>query len=124
NEAMNHLVSQVGSVVVEGEISQLKISQNKWVFLTLKDEQASVGVFATVWQIRNIHQLEDGMLVKISGSPGIYGTTGSVRLTAQQITPSGEGAIKLAYEKLRAQLEEEGLFDPGRKRPLPRFPQK
>lgn len=122
NEAMNHLVSQVGSVTVEGEISQLKVSQNKWVFLNLKDQQASVGVFATVWQIKNLYQLEDGMLVKVTGTPGIYGKTGSFRLTAQQIIPSGEGAIKLAYEKLRLQLEQEGLFAPERKRPLPRFP--
>lgn len=123
NEAVSRHLSLLGSVVVEGEIMQLKVSQGKWIYLTLKDDSASVEVFSMVFKIHNLNSLEEGMKVQITGTPGMYQKTGRFSLQADQIIPSGEGALKLAYEKLKGKLEDEGLFAIERKRPLPRFPQ-
>ena len=124
NEMVDAHLSLLGEVVVEGEISELKVSQNKWVYLTLKDEEASLNVFGTVFQIRNLRELEVGMKVKVRGRPSLYQKTARFSLNAWEIVPSGEGALKAAYEKLRRELAKEGLFDPERKRPLPQFPER
>ncbi|HCC84267.1 MAG TPA: exodeoxyribonuclease VII large subunit [Candidatus Pacebacteria bacterium] len=118
----DHL-SALGEVVVEGEISQLQISQGRWLFLTLKDDQASISVFAPVFKITSANSLAEGMRVHVYGTAGLYQKTGRFSLTAYRIVPAGEGALKLAYEKLKAKLLTEGLFDPARKRPLPPIPQ-
>ncbi|MFH2019256.1 MAG: exodeoxyribonuclease VII large subunit, partial [bacterium] len=122
NEMVNSHLAVLGDIVVEGEISQLKISQSKWVYITIKDEKASVEVFSMVFRLTNIRSLEEGMLVKVYGKAGIYPKNGRFSIQADQVLPSGEGALKLAYEKLKNQLESEGIFDIARKRPLPMFP--
>ncbi len=124
NEFISTYLESVGQVVIEGELSQLKLSQNRWIFGTIKDDKASVDIFSTVFQITNINQLEEGMLVKIYGVPRLYQKTGRFSVSVSQIVPSGQGALQRAFEKLKAQLEKEGLFDLARKRPLPRFPEK
>ncbi len=118
----DHL-SDLGEVAVEGEISQLQISQGKWLFLTLKDERASVSVFAPAFKITSLHSLADGMKVHVFGTASLYQKTGRFSLNAYRIVPAGEGALRLAYEKLKAKLQAEGLFDIARKRQLPKFPE-
>lgn len=115
-------LGQLGEVVVEGELVELKVSQGKWVYGTLKDENASVNLWGMVFQLRNLNSLQPGMLVRITGNPTLYQKTGRFSLNMLEIVPSGEGALQAAFEKLKRQLEAEGLFDPGRKRPLPSFP--
>lgn len=122
-EFITTYLNQIGSVVVEGEISQLRVSQQKWLFLTIKDDQSSVEVFGTVYQIPGWKQLEEGMLVRVTGSARLYKKTGRFSLFATDIQPAGEGALRIAFEKVKKQLEAEGLFDQARKRTLPRFPQ-
>lgn len=124
NQAINQHLGLVGELTVEGELSELKVSHNKWVFGTIKDDTSSVEIFAFAWHLTNLNSLEPGMLVQIHGTPGIYQKSGRFRLNAQSITPAGAGALALAYQKLKNSLEAEGLFDPARKRPLPMFPQK
>jgi len=51
NEFINLYLSKVGEITVEGEISEIRVSQNKWLFLTIKDEAASLDVFALTYQI-------------------------------------------------------------------------
>lgn len=123
NEYIDLLLSQK-EVVVEGEISELKIAQGKWVFATIKDEEASCDIFAYTDQIPTLSILEVGMLVHVYGRPRLYQKTGRFRVWAEQILPTGEGALKLAFEKLKERLEKEGLFSIERKRPLPPFPEK
>lgn len=122
-EFINTYLDQVGEAVVEGEISQLNVSQNKWLFVTIKDEQASVEVFGMIFQLSGWRQLEEGMLVRVYGRPRLYKKSGRFSLFAREIIPSGEGALRIAFEKLKRQLEAEGLFASERKRPLPLFPQ-
>lgn len=107
------------SVEIEGEVASFKISQNKFVFFDLKDEEASIGCFMMVWQLRV--QIEDGMKVVITGSPKLT-QWGKFSVTIRALRPSGEGSLKKSFELLRAKLEEEGLFSEERKRPLPSLP--
>ncbi|NTV31083.1 exodeoxyribonuclease VII large subunit [candidate division WWE3 bacterium] len=124
NELIHTYLSQSKVFTIAGEISQLKISQNKWVFMTIKDESASLDVFGTIFQITNYKLLEEGMQVHVYGIPGLYVKTGRFSLQASQVIPSGDGSLKIAYEKLKLQLEKEGLFDRARKRTLPEYPER
>jgi len=122
NEFIDIYLNRVDEVVVEGEISRIDVSQNKWIFATIKDKESSVDIFSSVFKIPSPDLLEAGMLVQVYGKPSLYKKTGRFSITAERIMPAGEGALRLAFEKLKAKLEKEGLFD--RKRPLPMFPEK
>jgi exodeoxyribonuclease VII large subunit len=104
------------SVVVVGELANFRISKNKWVYFDLKDDEAIVRCFGTVYQLPE--PLEDGMLLKVRSTPRLHPQYG-LSLNIQNITPSGEGTIKRAANLLEAKLMAEGLFAPERKRSLP-----
>lgn len=123
NEFISTYIAQVGEVVVEGEISKLSINQGKWIFITIKDEDASVGVFGMTFKTEGYDLVEEGMKVLIYGSPSLYPKSGEFRLNARKIVPAGEGALRIAFEKLKEKLEKEGLFDIARKRSLTSFPE-
>ncbi len=123
NEFVTLYLSQIGEVWIEGEISQLRLSQGKWIFATIKDADAALEVFSVLYKIGNFRGLSEGMLVKVRGTPRLYGKTGRFSLMAEEIIPSGEGALRAALERLKQKLEADGIFDEGRKRPLPVFPE-
>ncbi|PID31009.1 exodeoxyribonuclease VII large subunit [Candidatus Saccharibacteria bacterium] len=108
-------------VEVEGELSNFRVSKNKWVYFDLKDEAASLKCFATVYALSG--PLEDGMVVRVGGSPRLHPLY-NFSFQAQSIQPVGEGALKRAADLLAAKLEKEGLFDPARKRSLPQVPRR
>ena len=111
-------------VVVEGEVSDYRVAQGKWVSFDLKDEtqEAVLKCFMTTWQLKT--PIEDGMRVQVKGSPKVYERFGTFKLNVENLEPVGEGALRRAYELLKRKLELEGLFDVSRKRELPRFPQR
>ena len=104
------------AVVITGELANLRVSKGKWLYFDLKDEFATVKFFGTVYMLPG--PLEDGMLVKVRGTPRLHNLYG-FSVNVQHIQPAGEGSIRKAAELLMAKLEKEGLFDPGRKRSLP-----
>jgi exodeoxyribonuclease VII large subunit len=109
------------SVVIEGELSNFKVAKNRWVYFDLKDEESSVRFFGTVYSLPG--PLEDGMTVRVIGSPRMHQRFGfSVNFTS--ILPVGEGALKKAADLLFKKLTAEGLFAEERKRALPLIPQK
>lgn len=108
-------------VTIEGELSNFRVSKNRWVYFDLKDEGASVKFFGTVYNLPG--PLEEGMMVRVSGSPRLHQLYG-FSVNVQVITPVGEGAIRRAADLLQAKLAAEGLFSPERKRPLPYPPQR
>ena len=122
NQALRQL--DAASLAVEGEVSDARVAQGKWVSFDLKDgkEAAVLKCFATVWQLPG--PLENGMKVRVSGLPKIYERFGTFRLNVQHLELVGEGALRHAYELLKKKLTEEGLFDPGRKRAIARFPER
>lgn len=121
NELFDRLVSYQ-KVIVEGEISQVSVSQNKWLFLTLKDSNAQIEIFAIAFNINTLSILREGMLVHVYGTPHIHQKSGRFRITAEQIIPAGVGELKVAFELLKLKLEKEGIFSAERKRPLPEYP--
>lgn len=111
-------------IVVEGEISRIDVRQGNLVFITLVDAYSALDVFGLVFRLRNIDALTEGMRVRVFGTPGLYKKSGRFRIDASVIIPAGEGALRIAYERLKAQLEAEGLFDVSRKRKITRFPER
>jgi len=113
-------------VWVKGEISGFKRhSPSGHLYFNLKDENAVLS--CALWRM-NAAGLRftpaDGMEVEARGSIDVYPKRGSYQLLVRELLPGGRGALLLALEELRRKLAAEGLFDPARKRPLPRFPRR
>jgi exodeoxyribonuclease VII large subunit len=110
-------------VWVVGEIGNLTRARSGHVYLTLKDAGAMVS--AVIWRStaeRLRFPLEEGMEVLVRGRLSVYPPRGQYQLDIRVVEPRGLGALQAAFEKLKAKLSAEGLFDPGRKRPLPFLP--
>jgi exodeoxyribonuclease VII large subunit len=117
-----HVPSQ--EIVVEGEIGGFQIKDGKWIIFDLKDEQdqkAKVACFSTTFKISGT--FENGMRVRVFGYPAVKPWS-AFQIDVQTMEPVGEGALKRAYELLKKKLEAEGLFDVGRKRGLPKYPER
>lgn len=106
-------------IEIEGEVASFKVNQGKFVFFDIKDAAASVGCFMMLFNLRV--PIEDGMKVIVTASPKLT-QWGKFSLTVKAIRPSGEGSLKKSFELLKAKLDNEGLFAPERKRPLPAIP--
>ena len=107
-------------ISVTGELANMRVSKNRWLYFDLKDQSSTVKFFGTIYNLPG--PLEDGMIIKVKGMPKLHNLYG-FSVTVQKISLAGEGSIKRAAELLKAQLQKEGLFDPARKRPLPYPPQ-
>jgi exodeoxyribonuclease VII large subunit len=102
-------------VVIEGELSDFRISRGKWLYFDLKDEFSNVRFFGTVNQLSGI--IEDGMKLRVSGSPRLHPKYG-FSINIKKIAVAGEGSIKRAADLLAGKLKEEGLFNESRKRQI------
>ena len=121
NKEINELLSTV-QVCVQGEVANFNISQNRFVWFDLKDDKAYFSCFMMSFALK--HEIEDGMEIKVYGTPGVFQKSGRFRFMVKRIELVGEGSVKKQIEQLKKKLEAEGLFDETRKRPLPKFPQK
>lgn len=104
------------SVSIVGELSNFRISKNKWVYFDLKDDYSSVKFFGTIYQLSG--PLEDGLMLQVRGVPRLHNQFG-FSVNVQSMQPVGEGSLKKAAALLEAKLAAEGLFDESRKRALP-----
>jgi len=111
---------------VQGEISSLNISGN-YLFFSLKDkdDQSLLNCFmwASDYKMCGI-SFEEGLEIIAEGFSDIYKPQGKLSFRVSIAELVGEGALKKAYEKLKKKLEDEGLFDLERKKPIPEFVQK
>ncbi|WP_162849747.1 exodeoxyribonuclease VII large subunit [Anaeroplasma bactoclasticum] len=110
-------------VLLEGEVSNFKHNSRGHFYFTLKDENAQIS--ATMFQsyAKNVKfEPEDGMKVFVKGVVTVYEPSGTYQINVREMKSDGVGDLYLAYEKLKAELEKEGLFDPNHKKPIPRFP--
>jgi len=111
-------------IYVKGELSNYKIYPSGHHYFTLKDEG---GVLKAVMFRSEAQRLqfkpENGMKVIVRGRIAVYTRDGVYQLYASSMTEDGVGALYIAFEKLKKKLEAEGLFDLGRKRPIPRYPE-
>lgn len=126
NAQLRETVQQeFSSIWVSGEVTDIARPSSGHVYLTLKDEQSLLR--AVLWRstaARLRFELKDGIEILCEGQLDIYAPRGTYQLIVRQVEPQGMGALQLAFQQLHARLEAEGLFDPRRKRPLPRFPQR
>ena len=112
-------------VWVEGEVSNFRPAQSGHLYFTLKDAHSQIRCLCFRDQARGLKfRPEDGLHVTVRGSLGVYEPRGEYQIYVSHIEPVGLGALQLAFEQLKKRLEEEGLFDDGRKKPLPVLPQR
>ena len=113
-------------VVVEGEISGLHHHRSSGhYYFNLKDERALLRcvMFASSAS-RLPFQPEDGLKVLVRAEISLYERDGRYQAVIQHMEPHGEGELRLAMERLRAKLQEQGWFDDELKKPLPAFPKR
>jgi len=108
---------------VEGEISNLSRPASGHWYFSLKDRDAQVR--CAMFRGRNgllRFAPRDGQLVLVRAKAGLYEARGEFQLIVEHMEDAGAGALQREFERLRAKLEAEGLFDPRLKRPLPKAP--
>jgi exodeoxyribonuclease VII large subunit len=122
-QVRNLVESEYGDVWVEGEISNYRPAPSGHVYFTLKDAGAQLPIVLFRRQAQLLRfRPEDGLHVLVRGRVTVYEQRGQMQLVAETMEPVGAGSLQMAFEQLKAQLKAEGLFEPGRKRPLPAFP--
>src|SRR5664279_6366741 len=108
---------------VQGEISNCRPAASGHIYFTLKDERAQIRcVFFKNQQRGMKFRPEDGLKVTVRGSLSVYDARGEYQIYVESMEPLGRGSLQLAFEQLKKRLEDEGLFDPSRKKPLPMLP--
>ena len=113
----------LSNIMVKGEISKLTVHSSGHWYFTLKDENSRISCFLPADRAAMLRfEFEEGMEVTAAGYVSVYEKGGYYSLNKKDMQPEGEGALKLAYEKLKARLQAEGLFDASLKRPIPAFP--
>jgi exodeoxyribonuclease VII large subunit len=108
---------------VTGEVSNVARPASGHLYFTLKDAGAQLK--CVMWRsaaARLRQPLRNGDAVTVRGRIGVYERDGAYQMYVDALTASGLGGLHLEFERLKQQLEAEGLFDPARKRPLPLFP--
>lgn len=119
------LESGVGKVWVSGEISNWRVSPAGHAYFTLKDESSQLAAVMFKGKISRLKfEPEGGLEVMVNGLVTVYEQRGSYQIICDDMQPKGVGALQLAFEKLKAKLDAEGLFAPEHKKPLPLLPRK
>jgi exodeoxyribonuclease VII large subunit len=112
-------------IFVEGEISNYRLAESGHVYFTLRDGSAQLRVVMWRGQARLLRfRPENGMALIARGRVTIYDERGDLQLQAEMLEPKGAGALQIAFEQLKAKLAAEGLFEAGRKRPIPALPRR
>jgi exodeoxyribonuclease VII large subunit len=118
-----HLEREYTDVWVEGEISNFRPAESGHLYFTLKDESAQLRIVMFRSQARLLRfRPENGMHIIARGRVTVYDARGELQLSAEYLEPKGAGALQVAFEQLKARLEAEGLFEAGRKKPIPALP--
>ncbi len=119
----NLLEKEFPDVWVVGEVSNFRAASSGHLYFTLKDESAQIRAVCFRNQARYLKfRPQDGISVIARGHLSVYETRGEYQLYIEYLEPAGVGALQLAFEQLKQKLAAEGLFDPGRKKPLPLLP--
>jgi len=120
-----HIEREYGDIWVEGEVSNFRAQDSGHLYFTLKDERSQVRVVMFRSQARLLRfRPENGMQIVLRGRVTIYEDRGELQISAEYLEPKGAGALQIAFEQLKARLEAEGLFDPGRKKAIPALPRR
>ncbi len=115
------------SAKIIGEVSGLKLHQNGHYYFSLLDKTDQSKIDCVIWRsnykIFGV-ELADGLEVIVSALPNVYKMNGRLSFIVNAVELVGEGALQIAYEKLKKKLELEGLFVESRKKEIPLYPQR
>lgn len=115
----------LSEVCVRGELSNYKIYPSGHHYFTLKDSASSLRCVMFRSSASKLRfRPESGMGVTAFGHISVYPRDGAYQLYCDALIPEGAGDLQIAFEQLKAKLDEEGLFDRAHKKPLPQFPEK
>src|SRR5713226_9099640 len=119
------LETKFGTVWVQGEVSNYKLHPSGHQYSTLKDQRAQIACVIFRNTMAPLRQpLVDGTQVQVYGSVSVFEARGQYQLSVQILQPRGLGLLQARFEALKRKLDAEGLFDPARKRALPKFPRR
>lgn len=119
------LESGIGELWVEGELSRVTVHSSGHWYFTLKDEGAAVSCAMFARDNAGVmFKPKDGRKVQMLARPSLYEANGRYQLIASEMEEAGKGNLQEQFEKLKAKLADEGLFDEDRKKPLPVLPRK
>ena len=122
-EIKNILRSSFPNIKVIGEVSGFKRSSLDHIYFDLKDENSIIGCVLFKWDQKRINfEIKDGILVKVVAELTTYDKQSKYQLVIKNILPLKEGDLWQKFEELKKKLQAEGLFDPQRKRPIPKYP--
>jgi len=126
NRYVKQLLQQdmlLSALWVSGEISNFKRHSSGHLYFTLKDAEGSMAAVMFVGEARLLEFWpQNGQQVQVQGYVSLYEKTGQYQLYVKKMQPQGNGALYEAFERLKAKLEAEGLFDSAYKKPIPAFP--
>ena len=117
------LESRFNPIAIKGEISGFSRAASGHCYFSLKDDQGQIrcAMFRRAATLLDFEP-RDGQLVELRGRLGVYDARGELQLVVESLRQAGQGSLFEQFLKLKARLEAEGLFDTGRKRPLPPMP--
>lgn len=108
---------------VVGEVSNFSTPSSGHLYFTLKDAGSSIR--CVMWRniaLRQTYLPRDGDEIEVHGNISVYEAAGQYQLYVDRIRPVGAGALFQEFLRLKDRLEQEGLFDSARKKPLPKWP--
>ena len=112
----------LSSLLVEGEVTNCKYHSAGHIYFTLKDSGGSLSCIMFAGNRRMLKfPMKDGDRVTVCGSVDVYERDGRYQLYAKEIRPAGAGELYERFLRLKAELEEMGMFDPSYKKPIPRY---
>src|SRR5438128_4186919 len=117
------LETEFFEVWVEGELSNCRVWNTGHLYFTLKDSAAQIRgvIFRSALRYLKFKPA-DGLRVVARGRLSVYEPKGEYQIVCEHLEPHGLGALQLAFDQLKKRLQDEGLFDPSRKRALPALP--
>ena len=124
-QVKNQLEKSFASVWIEAEIVNFKAAHSGHWYFTLHDADSHLRAACYVRNnLRIRFQPFDGLQVRVRGKLSVYQPKGEYQILVESLEPVGEGALKVAFEQVKAKLSREGLFDEDLKRDLPFFPRR
>lgn len=114
----------LGQIFLKGEISNFKAHTRGHYYFTIKDEGSRINAVMFISQASKLNFMpEDGMKIMAIGRVSVYEATGGYQIYVDSMMPDGVGNLYIEYEKLKKKLQAEGLFDPAKKKSIPKFPE-
>lgn len=110
-------------VYIKGEISNYKLHTTGHLYFSIKDENSIIKAIMFSSNAKKLtFEPKEGMKVLVTGTVSVYPATGSYQIYVEALEEDGIGNLYIEFEKLKAKLASEGLFDPKYKKPIPEFP--